>query len=73
MPSRVMMDHHEGFVQHSAQQMVIGIERMNITRRTKEGRREYAARGRVIQSTFRPYGYTFHSERDDRGRKTLCD
>jgi site-specific DNA recombinase len=63
----------EGFVQHSAQQMVSGIERLNISRRTKEGRREYAARGRVIQSTFRPYGYNFHSERDDRGRKTLCE
>ena len=63
----------EGFVQHSAQQMVSGIERINTARRTKEGRREYAAQGRVIQSSFRPYGYTFHSERDDRGRKTLCE
>ncbi|CAG0935197.1 hypothetical protein TFLX_04029 [Thermoflexales bacterium] len=62
----------EGFVQHSAQQMVSGIERLNIARRTREGRREYAARGRVIQSTFRPYGYDFHNERDERGRKTLC-
>ena len=60
----------EGFIQKSAEQMVSGIERLNIKRRTAKGRRDRAAGGMIIQSPFRPYGYRFESERDLRGHKT---
>jgi DNA invertase Pin-like site-specific DNA recombinase len=62
----------EGYIQHSAEEMVSGIERLNIARRTKEGRRAWARKGRVIASSNRPFGYTFESEYDERGRKTDC-
>jgi len=62
----------EGFVRHSSDQMVSGIEKMNIARRTKEGRREFAQRGRVIASRYRPFGYDYQSTYDERGRKLSC-
>jgi site-specific DNA recombinase len=63
----------EGLIQHSAEQMVSGIERLNIRRRTMGGRREWAKRGRIIASAFRPFGYQFSSKYDDRGRKISCE
>lgn len=62
----------EGFIQKSAEQMVSGIERLNIRRRTMDGRRSWARKGRVIRSRFRPYGYRFVSEYDSNGHKTGC-
>ena len=57
----------EGLVQHSAAQMVSGIERININRRTNGGKKEWAKRGRII-TTRRPYGYQLVTKRDDFGR-----
>ena len=62
----------EGLVQHSAEQMVSGIERLNIRRRTMSGKRDLAMQGRIIATRYRPYGYRFVSEYDARGRKTSC-
>ena len=57
----------EGLVQHSAEQMVSGIERLNISRRTNGGKKAWAKRGRVV-STRRPYGYQLITKRDEQGR-----
>lgn len=62
----------EGYVQHSAEQMVSGIERINIARRMKSGRRNRAREGRVIATTLHVYGYAIESKRDDLGRKLSC-
>lgn len=62
----------EGLVQHSADQMVSGIERLSIKRRTTKGRLDWAKAGRVIAPPMRPYGYRIVSERDKRGRKVSC-
>jgi DNA invertase Pin-like site-specific DNA recombinase len=63
----------EGLVQHSAEQMVSGIERLNIRRRTMGGKRAWAERGRVIATPYRPYGFRFVTTRDVRGRVLTCD
>ncbi|CAG0934325.1 hypothetical protein TFLX_03428 [Thermoflexales bacterium] len=57
----------QGFVQHSAEQMVSGIERLNISRRTNGGKKKWVEKGRVV-STRRPYGYNLITERDEMGR-----
>ena len=62
----------EGFIQKAAEQMVSGIERMNIRRRTMEGLRATARKGNVIRSRMRPYGYTFDVQYDGRGHRTGC-
>lgn len=62
----------EGLIQHSAEQMVSGIERLNIRRRTKNGKIEWAKRGRVIAAARRPYGYSIKKIYDDRNRKIDC-
>lgn len=62
----------EGLIQHSAEQMVSGIERLNIKRRTTGGRRALAKAGRVIASGLRVYGYDYVSRYDERGRKVEC-
>ena len=63
----------EGLIQHSAEQMVSGIERMNIRRRTTGGKYDWVKRGRVIATSRRPYGYEFMSKRDERGHKVSCE
>lgn len=63
----------EGLIQHSAEQMVSGIERMNIRRRTMGGKRDWATRGRIIASPNRPYGYRFVSTYDTHGHKVSCE
>jgi len=62
----------EGIALKATDQLVSGIERMNIRRRTMGGRRALAQGGRVIASRYRPYGYDFVSEYDERGRKKSC-
>ena len=62
----------EGLIQHSAEQMVSGIERLNIKRRTFGGKMDWARRGRVIASVYRPYGLQFVKAFDGRGRKISC-
>lgn len=62
----------EGLIQHSAEQMVSGIERLNIKRRTTGGRRALAQAGRVIASGLRIFGYDYVSRYDERGHKVEC-
>jgi site-specific DNA recombinase len=62
----------EGFVQKSTDALVSGIERIKIAERTTNGRRSRAREGRVIASSFRPYGYEIVSEYDDLGKKVGC-
>jgi site-specific DNA recombinase len=62
----------EGLIQHSVEQMVSGIERQSIRRRTRNGKYEWARNGRVIAVRNRPYGYEFVSKRDEHGRKVAC-
>lgn len=62
----------EGYTQKSVDQLVSGIERINITRRLAGGRRNRAREGQIIATSFRPYGNRIVSEYDDRGRKTAC-
>ena len=62
----------EGLALKATDQLVSGIERMNIRRRTLGGKRAWAERGRVIASSFRPFGYQFDSRYDERGRKVSC-
>lgn len=59
----------EGFIQKSAEQMVSGIERLNIIRRTTQGRRDLARAGRVIAAGSVTYGYRFDRQFDERGHK----
>lgn len=54
--------------------LVSGIERLNIRRRTMGGRNSWARKGRVIASSFRPYGYQFHKTFDSvSGRKVKSE
>lgn len=62
----------EGYIQHSAEQMVSGIERMNIGRRSREGKQAWARAGRIIPGPYRTYGYDVVSQYDERGRKVSC-
>jgi len=62
----------EGIALRATDQLVSGIERMNIRRRTLGGKRAWAEKGRVIASSFRPFGYEFQSKYDERGRKLSC-
>ena len=62
----------EGFVQKSTDILVSGIERIKIAERTANGRRNRAREGRVIASPYRPYGYRYVSEYDERGKKISC-
>jgi site-specific DNA recombinase len=66
------VDTVEGYIQHAAAQMVSGIERHNIKRRTSGGKVAWAQKGRVIAPPRRPYGYEIVKVYDDRGRKTDC-
>jgi site-specific DNA recombinase len=61
----------EGFTQHAVDQLVSGIERLNIARRTMEGRREIARRGGIVGVGQAPYGYRYTRNYDDRGNKTV--
>lgn len=63
----------EGFIQKSAEQMVSGIERLNITRRMKQGRRDNAKNGKVVASGRSVYGYQFARHFDDLGHKTSVE
>ncbi len=49
--------------------MVSGIERLNIRRRTIQGRRDKARGGQVIACHFNVYGYRFVRKFDDMGRR----
>lgn len=49
----------EGMALKATETLVSGIERYNIRRRTMGGRNSWAEKGRVIASSFRPYGYKF--------------
>jgi site-specific DNA recombinase len=65
----------EGIALHATDQLVSGIERINIKRRTTGGKYAWAQKGRVITSSMRPYGYDFVIKYDDRGHRvdaTLC-
>ena len=62
----------EGLALKATDQLVSGIERLNIRRRTMGGRREWARRGRIIAGPSRPYGYNFESTFDERGHKLSC-
>jgi len=62
----------EGVALKAADQLVSGAERILIRERTMNGKRNYAKAGRVIETRFRPYGYSFESEYDERGRKLSC-
>lgn len=62
----------EGLALNATDQLVSGFERINIRRRTMDGRRALAGTGRVIATPYRPYGYDFVSQRDERGRKVSC-
>ncbi len=59
----------EGIALHATDQLVSGIERLNIKRRTTGGKYDWAQKGRVITSSMRPYGYDFVITYDDRGRR----
>lgn len=63
----------EGLALAATDQLVSGIERINIRRRTMDGRRALARSGRVIASGLRPYGYKFTSTYDKNGRKASCE
>ena len=62
----------EGLALKATDQLVSGIERLNIRRRGLQGKRDRAATGRVIATACRPYGYKFETKRDERGRKISC-
>ena len=62
----------EGLALKATDQLVSGIERQNIRRRTMEGKRDWARRGRIIASAYRPYGYHFLSTYDEHGHKLTC-
>ena len=62
----------EGFVQKSAEQMVSGIERINIRRRMMEGKQDWARNGNVIATSFRVYGYDYERKYDSLGRRVAC-
>ena len=62
----------EGMANHAVQQMVSGFERLNIKRRTSDGKLKFAKEGRVIAPPRRPYGYTIINSYDERNRKTGC-
>ena len=62
----------EGLALDLTDQLVSGIERQNIRRRTMGGRRNHASAGRVIASNFKVYGYDIVSEYDDKGHKVSC-
>lgn len=63
----------DGYIQKSAEQMVSGIEKLNIRRRMMEGRRDWAKHGRVIASGLHVYGYRFDRQFDERGRKVRVE
>jgi site-specific DNA recombinase len=63
----------EGLALKATDQLVSGIERQNIRRRTMEGKRDWARRGRVIANPHRPYGYRYASTYDQLGRKQSCE
>lgn len=52
----------EGMALKATDMLVSGIERINIRRRTVEGKKAWASKGRVIASPYRPYGYRFVNE-----------
>lgn len=63
----------EGIVTDAAQGMVSKIERYNTRRRTMGGRRKRAEQGFVIATAYRPLGYIYNVERDERGNITKSD
>jgi site-specific DNA recombinase len=58
----------EGLAMDLTDQLVSGIERMNIRRRTMGARREIARNGRIIPTAWPVYGYKIIRERDTKGR-----
>lgn len=62
----------EGIAMKATEQLVSGIERLNIRRRTSGGKVDWAKMGRVIAPPRRPYGYNIVVFRDERGKKTGC-
>jgi site-specific DNA recombinase len=58
----------EGMVLKATDQLVSGIERLNIRRRFISGKYERARQGRIIATHHRPYGYKFHVQRNDKGK-----
>ncbi len=64
----------EGMALKATDMLVSGIERINIRRRTVEGKKAWANRGRVIASPYRPYGYKFENEYHPQTRhKISCE
>ncbi len=62
----------EGLALKATDQLVSGIERLNFRRRGMQGKRDNAAKGQVIATPYRPYGFQFETKRDERGRKLSC-
>lgn len=62
----------EGLALKATDQLVSGIERMNIRRRTMGAKQALARQGRFIATSYRPFGYNIITERDARGRITSC-
>lgn len=56
-----------------AQDLVSGVERLNMRRRMMEGRNSRARQGRIIAGRQAPYGYNYDTKRDHRGRVLSCD
>ena len=64
----------EGMALKLTDSLVSGIERINIRRRTMNGKKKWASSGRIIASPFRPYGYEFVKEYDSKtGHKVDCN
>ncbi|MFZ0547572.1 MAG: recombinase family protein, partial [Candidatus Promineifilaceae bacterium] len=64
----------EGMALKLTDSLVSGIERINIRRRTMNGKKKWARNGRIIASAYRPYGYRFLKEFDPRtGEKIHCE
>jgi site-specific DNA recombinase len=62
----------EGMALKATDTLVSGIERMNIRRRTMDGKNARAREGRIIRTRFRPFGYKYAISFDDKGKINNC-
>jgi site-specific DNA recombinase len=59
-----------GFIAHSAQSLISGVERINIKTRMSTGRVNAVRRGQLLGTGSKaPYGYTYEREFDEVGRR----
>jgi len=61
-----------GLAAKMAQDLVSGVERLNIRKRLMDGRNNRARQGRIIAGARAPFGYRYVTERDHRGRVLSC-